>query len=88
MRAATVLVAAPVNVVTTASGLVRPVCEDCGKRGRAVRPRADGTVSMWSLARGWWVAPYPLTFVHTDGSTGDKFTCSACSRVQAGGGHR
>lgn len=75
----------PVNVVQTSTGNVRPVCEFCGCRGRAVRPTHEGTVSMWSLARGWSVAPYPLGYVHDDGSTGDLFQCSRCTAALSRG---
>ena len=70
---------APTNVERTSSGHIRPVCEFCGRRGRAVVPDERGRVGILNLGQGWAVAPYPLTTVHADGSTGDLVTCPACS---------
>lgn len=66
------------NTTTTRAGKVRPVCETCGKLGRAVVPLNDGSVPMFGLSRGWSVAPYSPTFVHDDGSMGDRFVCPRC----------
>lgn len=74
---------APVNVITTRTGTVRPVCEFCGRMGRAVAPDAvseRGHIDIFALGRGWAVAPYPPDHVHRDGSTGDLFECPACRR--------
>ena len=74
---------APVNVIMTKAGTVRPVCEFCGRMGRAVAPDAvseRGHIDIFALGRGWSVAPYPADFVHRDGSTGDLFECPECRR--------
>lgn len=74
---------APVNVITTKAGTVRPICEFCGRMGRAVAPDAvseRGHIDIFALGRGWSVAPYPPDFVHHDGSTGDLFECPECRR--------
>ncbi|MGC5583046.1 hypothetical protein [Ornithinimicrobium sp. W1665] len=73
------------NTHTTAAGTVGPVCEDCGRRGRAVHTD-DGRLTLWDLARGWSTAPYPVGYVHPDGSTGSRFTCPDCNGTR--GGHR
>lgn len=64
-----------VNVVTTDGGKLRPVCEFCGCLGEAVDPGADGRISMFDVAPGWSVAPFPADFVHADGSTGSQWCC-------------
>ena len=69
-----------VNVITTKAGKLRPVCEFCGKVGRAVNPDGRGSVSVLDLARGWSVAPFPVDHMHRDGSTGDQFACPSCNR--------
>ncbi|GAA4402895.1 hypothetical protein GCM10023168_13890 [Fodinibacter luteus] len=71
---------APVNLERTAAGKVRPVCEFCGRKGRAVTPDECGRVSLWDLARGWSCAPYPEHVTHPDGSTGTLYQCPACTR--------
>ncbi len=75
----------PVNLERTAAGNVRPVCEFCGRKGRAVAPDERGRVSLWSLGNGWSCAPYPVEFVHHDGSTGTLYQCPACVRRLRGG---
>ena len=70
----------PTNIERTSSGRLRPVCEFCGRKGRAVEPDGRGTVSVLDLAQGWSVAPYPADFVHADGTTGDQFACPSCNR--------
>lgn len=81
-----------VNVHHTASGGIRPVCEFCGRRGRAIGPDHVSDrrhLDLFELGRGWSVAPYPPDFVHHDGSTGDQFTCPACNaRLNRGEGLR
>lgn len=73
------------NVVYTSTGKARPVCEFCGKRGRAADPDADGQVHLWQLASGWGVCPYPADFEHPDGSRGDLYQCGACGRRMLAG---
>lgn len=68
------------NVARTTAGKLRPVCEFCDKRGRAVEPDDRGRIGLWDLAAGWSVAPYPPDFEHDDGSHGSKFQCAACQR--------
>ena len=72
--------AAPLNVLMTRAGKLQPVCEFCGKVGRAITPDERGRISMWDLGLGWAVAPYPADFQHHDGSTGDLFECPACRK--------
>lgn len=80
---------APANIERTDSRRVRPICEFCGRRGRAMVPDDRGRVDPFDLARGWSVAPYPLDLVHADGSIGDLFTCPACdARLRRGAGLR
>lgn len=71
---------APVNVERTASGRIRPICEHCGRKGRAVADDGTGRVWLHQIGQGWSVAPYPPEFVHRDGSVGDLFTCPSCRR--------
>lgn len=71
----------PVNVIVTKGGKAGPVCEFCGRVGRAVTPTGrDGRLSVFDVARGWSCAPYPDDFVHPDGSKGSLWTCPACQR--------
>jgi hypothetical protein len=70
---------APVNVVRTAAGKLRPVCEFCGKVGRAAAPFDGGDLTLWDVAQGWGEVPYPPDFVHEDGSRGSLWRCPACS---------
>jgi hypothetical protein len=76
---------APANLERTRSGRVRPVCEFCGRKGRAVQLDESGRVHLHQLGQGWSEAPYPADLVHRDGSTGDLFTCPACdTRLRRG----
>lgn len=71
---------APVNMITTRYGKVRPVCQFCGRVTRAAYELdARGTVGLSQLPIGWAVAPYGADWVHEDGSTGDMYECPACS---------
>jgi hypothetical protein len=70
---------APANVIRTSTGRLCPVCEFCGKVGRAATP-LDGRLSLWDVARGWIETPYPPEFVHDDGSIGSLWTCPGCDR--------
>lgn len=68
----------PVNVVVTAAGKLRAVCEHCGRRSVSV-DTARGRLSVWDLAPGWSEAPYSPDFVHRDGSVGSMWSCPACT---------
>ncbi len=67
------------NTVPTKAGKLRPVCEYCGRQGRAIDPDERGRISLWSITAHWSIAPYPADFTHEDGSTGDRFTCPSCN---------
>lgn len=69
------------NVVVCTTGRVRPVCGDCGRKGRAVEPRPDGQVSFWSLANGWTATPFPASSENGSGSLGTLYQCPACDRA-------
>lgn len=62
-----------VNTIATAAGRVRIVCHICGRISGS-RPSAR----LGDLPLGWWVAPYPDSSTHPDGSSGDLFTCPSC----------
>lgn len=66
------------NAISTSTGKLRPVCEFCGRVGRAAVPGLPGRLTVMDVARGWSSAPYPPEFVHPDGSTGTKWTCPKC----------
>lgn len=69
----------PVNVIRTSAGKLRPVCEFCGRAGRAATPTlGDGQLSVWDVARGWAVVPSRGDVTHSDGSTGDLWRCPTC----------
>lgn len=70
----------PVNVLATLTGKLRPVCEFCGKIGRAVAPSLPGRLTIMDVAQGWTSAPYSPEFIHPDGSAGTKWTCPACQK--------
>lgn len=71
----------PVNIIETKTGKLRPVCEFCGRAGRAVTPTPfDGRLSLFDIAPGWSEAPYPPDFVHKDGSKGSLWRCPPCGR--------
>lgn len=67
------IASAAVNVVPTRSGRVRLVCQVCGLLSRSL-PSAG----LADLPHGWSVAPFPATYVHPDGSSGDLFICATC----------
>lgn len=75
----------PVNFTRTAAGLVRAVCQCCGRESRAAKPQERGEPNLWAIGRGWSTAPFPPRCVHSDGSSGSTFTCPACNkRLHAG----
>jgi hypothetical protein len=67
------------NVKKTRTGKIRAICEFCGTQSKPVTPDVDGDIPLFRLARGWWCAPYPADFEHSDGSKGDRYTCKKCS---------
>lgn len=69
------------NTITTSTGRQSAVCEFCDRQSRpVVVERESGRLSLWDLANGWSTSPYPLDFVHADGSTGALWTCPSCNR--------
>lgn len=66
------------NVLQTARGRLRPVCQFCGKVTRRTYAPTDGRVPVWELPSGWATAPYPTWLVHDDGSTGTTYECPSC----------
>lgn len=77
--------ASNVNLITTTTGKLRPVCEFCGRLGRAVEPDERGRIDVWELGRGWSIAPHAPDFRHRDGSTGDQFACPGCNALRKSG---
>jgi len=76
----------PLNMVVHASGRISPVCQYCGRQGRAVVVDPDrGQPGLTTIAHDWWVAPFRKDYVHPDGSRGSTFTCPACSAEMSSG---
>lgn len=59
----------------------RAVCEFCDRRSRPIVVSGDGRPSLWDMPQGWSTAPYPVSFVHDDGSSGSTFTCPECNSL-------
>jgi hypothetical protein len=74
-----------INYAKTSNGKVRAICECCGKKSLAVLPDEDGEPPLWRLAAGWWQAPYPADFIHSDGSIGSNYTCPGCHKKMQSG---
>ncbi len=64
--------------VTSRSGRIAPVCQDCGRRGKYGSPTPRGRVNLGEIGVGWSVAPFPEDVVHPDGSKGSLYRCPAC----------
>lgn len=54
---------------------VRARCEFCDRRSRWREPDWRGRVDLFEVGHGWSVAPYSASFVHSDGTRGDKWSC-------------
>lgn len=62
------------------AGKVRAVCHDCGKKSAWVAPDSTGQPEVFDMVPGWSVAPYPVDYLHIDGSHGSQFWCPSCNR--------
>lgn len=70
----------PTNYAPARNGMVRAVCQCCGKQSRPVAAEEDGEPKSWHLAAGWSTAPFFADTLHDDGSKGSFFTCPTCNK--------
>lgn len=68
------------NHTPVRDGRSSAICECCGKTSRPTQTDRQGEPSLFHLARGWSMAPYPPDCIHADGSIGSTYTCPACNR--------
>jgi len=74
----------PVNHISDLNGKVAAICEFCGKQSKFIQSDRKGEPLVWEIS-GWAQAPYPKNFLHSDGSTGSRYSCPACEkRLRAG----